>query len=90
VTSLSKKWIVIVGVSISILGLMSAGWWAWRIRSTPLDPPVVSKIPFIPPVPVVIHGIVTNDLQVIQQTIQRNQKFADLFQGYSLSPRTLQ
>jgi murein DD-endopeptidase MepM/ murein hydrolase activator NlpD len=90
VTSLSKKWIVIVGACVSILGLMSAGWWAWRIRSAPIEPPVVSNIPFIPPVPVVIHGIVANDLRVIEQTIQRNQKFADLFRGYSLSPRTLQ
>lgn len=34
------------------------------------------------PQPVVLYGMVVNDLQITEDVVKRNQRFSDLFQGY--------
>jgi len=40
--------------------------------------------------PVLLYGMVVNDLQIIEDVVKRNQRFTDLFQGYYIPPNIQQ
>jgi hypothetical protein len=40
--------------------------------------------------PIVLYGMVVNHLHVTEDHVKRNQRFADLFEGYSVSPKIQQ
>lgn len=41
-------------------------------------------------VPVFLHGMVVNDLRVVEDEVKRNQRFTDLLSGYYVSPAVMQ
>ncbi|MDZ7648721.1 MAG: hypothetical protein U5K54_16940 [Cytophagales bacterium] len=41
-------------------------------------------------VPVFLHGMVVNDLRVVEDEVKRNQRFTDLLSGYHVSPTVMQ
>ncbi|MCU0419872.1 MAG: peptidoglycan DD-metalloendopeptidase family protein [Cyclobacteriaceae bacterium] len=84
-----KRWLIVGGILLAVAVAASALWYG-RPNQSPTDVPVVQAEPLVPPVPTFVHGVLANDLTVIENTIQRNQRFADLFQGYALNPRTAQ
>ncbi|MBN8576228.1 MAG: peptidoglycan DD-metalloendopeptidase family protein [Cytophagales bacterium] len=40
--------------------------------------------------PVLMHGMVVNDLHVVEDEVKKNQRFADLFAGYFVAPQIKQ
>ena len=40
--------------------------------------------------PVILYGMVVNDLHVVEDVVKRNQRFTDLLDGYYVSPRVQQ
>lgn len=85
-----KRWLIVGGIFVAVALAGGGVFWYLKTAHTPVEVLAVQPQPFAPPVPVFVHGILANGLTVIENTIQRNQRFADLFQGYALNARTAQ
>ncbi len=84
-----KRWWIVGGIFVAV-ALAGGAYVCLKSTRATEEVAVVPPEPFVPPVPTFVHGVLANGLTVIENTIQRNQRFADLFQGYALSPRTIQ
>lgn len=88
---------IISVVLIAVIGLVAAYFWV--DTNTPWFPHQADYAPDVDSIhhvereiiqPVFMHGMVVNDLHVVEDEVKRNQRFTDLLAGYYVSPVVMQ
>lgn len=82
---------------MAVIGII-AGYF-WLDTNTPWFPHQTDYAPDVDSIhhvereiiqPVFMHGMVVNDLHVVEDEVKRNQRFTDLLNGYYVSPAVMQ
>jgi murein DD-endopeptidase MepM/ murein hydrolase activator NlpD len=82
---------VLLGIVVALLGVMAAFWLldplsATYSRQGDFASDTVRREEREVHKPIVLYGMVVNELRVVEDVVKRNQRFTDLLQGYYVHP----